>query len=658
VTDIAAPPALAFRRRSTLERLVLDPGLEIGAGGEAVVYGVPGDASLVAKLYHRPAIDRARKLGAMLAHPPAMPEGTATAWPADLLLDPGGRFAGFVMPRVEGPRLFEFYNPVSRRGVAPGFHAGLLHRAGRNLAAALDALHAAGYVVGDVNESNLLVSPADAAVTLVDADSLQVRDEETGTLYRSKVGKAEFTPPELQGVSFEDVDRTETHDRFGLAVLLYLLLMEGTHPFATRIDGDGEAMPVEERIRRGLFPHASTIDDCHPPRLSPRFHTLHPPLQALFLRAFADGHADPAARPSPAEWRDALEAAEAALAVCAANPLHRHAPHLDACPWCERTALLGGRDPFPPAGTAVARAPRPPRPRVAAPPPAAPAAMPAPTPAVAPAAAGDSLFGPSGLRHPVVWLASAGALVLQGSPFLTLVAIILALLAVNDLVAPGAANQGWWRRFNLFTLVVAAGLAVSLTLVTLMVRHANDPVSPPPGIEVSAPPAETFPDAGRGPLSPELQPLEDPLSVDDVTPFLVPELRSFSSRSSLEVMPEQMYPYDPGLANVDVRLLERRPRLANEADAAKALAISYAQNGGAIGAADTAEFWVRVEPAGDVVHSEVISATSPAMEAAVRATVSYLRYDPGMKDGLAYPAWVVQRFVIGPSPPDPSPVQP
>jgi len=36
MTDTAAPPALAFRRRSMLERLVLDPGLEIGAGGEAV----------------------------------------------------------------------------------------------------------------------------------------------------------------------------------------------------------------------------------------------------------------------------------------------------------------------------------------------------------------------------------------------------------------------------------------------------------------------------------------------------------------------------------------------------------------------------------------------------------------------------------------------
>ncbi|MFL5385814.1 MAG: hypothetical protein ACJ8GN_25140 [Longimicrobiaceae bacterium] len=643
MTDTAAPPALAFRRRSTLERLVLDPDLEIGAGGEAVVYGVPGDGSLVAKVYHHPTIERARKLAAMLDHPPALPEGTATAWPVDLLLDGGGRFAGFVMPRAEGPRLFEFYNPVSRRGAAPGFHAGLLHRAGRNLAAAFDALHAAGYVVGDVNESNLLVSPADAALTLVDADSLQVRDAETGTVHRSKVGKAEFTPPELQGVSFETVDRVEAHDRFGLAVLLYLVLMEGTHPFATRLDADGEAKPVEERIRRGLFPHASAVDDCHPPRLAPRFHTLHPPLQALFLRAFVEGHADPAARPSPAEWRDALDEAEAALAVCAANSLHRHPPHLAACPWCGRTALLGGRDPFPPAGTAVARAPRPPRPRprrVPAPPPAASPAPAAPSPGAAPgdALSLDDVFSPAGLGHPLVWLVGAVTLALLGG-ILSVVAGIAALIAVVALVR----TRG--RHFSAVTVQVAVWVALSVFMAAMVMSAVNYPEQPP--YPEQAPPASSV--GVRPPVDPALQPLADPLAVRDVAPFMVPDLRAASVTNTAEQMPEPVYPYDAGFSDVDVRLLDRAPRLVNEADAARALAISYARNGGwAEPKADTALVWLRVEPNGGVVYSQVISSTSDPMDAAAGTTVNYLRYEPGMKDGVAYPTWVVQRFVIVP----------
>ena len=120
MTDIAAPPALAFRRRLSGAPLALDPALEIGVGGEAREVGVPGDASLVAKLYHQPTLERARKLARMIEAPPALEGVAALAWPVDLLTRPnGGRFAGFLMPRAEGPRVFEFYNPVTRRAQAP-----------------------------------------------------------------------------------------------------------------------------------------------------------------------------------------------------------------------------------------------------------------------------------------------------------------------------------------------------------------------------------------------------------------------------------------------------------------------------------------------------------------------------------------------------------
>ena len=348
MAELLAPPPASplFRRRRTLEALALDPALGLGAGGEARVVAIPGDPSLVAKLYHHPTIGRARKLALMMEDPPRLDASSATlAWPADLLLDGRGRFAGFLMPRAEGPRVFEFYNPSTRRKTAPLCEYGLLHRAGANLAAAFDALHGRGYVVGDVNESNVLVG-AGGVVTLVDTDSFQVRDPGDGSVHRSGVGKPEFTPPELQGRPFGDFDRSPEHDRFGLAVLLFLLLMEGTHPFAGRMRSGGETPPVEERIRRGLFPHHGH-DAVLLPRMAPRFSLLHPGLRALFVRAFVDGHADPAARPAAAEWRDALDAARERLVECGHNPRHRHGSHLDACPWCERTALLGGRDPFP-----------------------------------------------------------------------------------------------------------------------------------------------------------------------------------------------------------------------------------------------------------------------------------------------------------------------
>lgn len=345
-------PAAAPRVRclDTGEWLALPPHLELGAGGEARVLAHPADPDRVVKLFHAPDAGRRPKLERMLADPPLGPGGAARgvrlAWPQALVEDEAGACRGFVMPRAEGTRAFELYNPVTRRTRAPHCDYALLHRAGWNLAAAFEALHAHGYVVGDVNESNVITA-GDGSVALVDTDSFGVPDG-AGGQHRCAVGKPEYTPPELQGTSFAEVDRGPEHDRFGLAVLLFQLLMEGTHPFAARFPGLAEAPPLAERIREGLFPYRGMWDlTAVPPRLAPPPEILHPGLRRLFHRCFVDGHADPAARPDPAEWRAALAEARAALVACDANPRHRFGAHLQGCPWCDRAALLGGRDPFP-----------------------------------------------------------------------------------------------------------------------------------------------------------------------------------------------------------------------------------------------------------------------------------------------------------------------
>jgi len=521
-----ASPTLVLRRRSSGAALALDPALEIGAGGEARVLRVPGEDGLVAKLYREPTLARAAKLARMIEAPPALEGGAAVAWPVDLLTDPnGGRFAGFLMPRAEGPRIFEFYNPVSRRHVAPLFDWGRMHRAGMSLAAAFDVLHGCGYVVGDVNESNILVSPEDASVTLVDADSFQVRDPRTGAVYRSGVGKAEFTPPELQGARFADVDRTPEHDRFGLAVLLYLLLMEGTHPFAQRFEeGDAEALPVEERIRRGLYPHASPDDDCRPPRMSPPIQTLHPGLQALFLRCFVQGHADPAARPTAAEWRDALARAGGELRRCDENPRHLFAGHIPFCPWCHRARLLQGRDPFP-VSVELARAtdPAPPvrlaprqpaRPAAAAPAPSrrVPILRPAPAPASpAVAATGQGtllewLVGPAALGNPLTWAPPVALILLPGAPVWIRLAILG--LAIVSTTCPGLYRRSLGRaappfRVTALTWVWMVALVLLWSILTGIAHgsSADADVQPPSSMPVSAgvapaPPATAAPAPG------------------------------------------------------------------------------------------------------------------------------------------------------------------
>ena len=41
--------------------------------------------------------------------------------------------------------------------------------------------------------------------------------------------KLDYTPPELQEQNFNQVDRASCHDNFALAILIFMLLMEGVH---------------------------------------------------------------------------------------------------------------------------------------------------------------------------------------------------------------------------------------------------------------------------------------------------------------------------------------------------------------------------------------------------------------------------------------------
>ena len=272
------------------------------------------------------------------------------AWPIDLLytLDGQQGVVGFLMPYVPRMRpLLEYYNPLTRRQQCPLFNYRYLHRTAHNLAAAMRALHARGYVIGDVNESNILVTDT-ALVTLVDTDSFQVRQSQNGIVYRCPVGKPEFTPPELQGRLFAHLDRAPEHDLFGLAVLIFQLLMEGTHPFAGVFLGHGDPPPYEARIAAGYFSYSRKRHGPYRPMPSaPSSAILHPTLQELFVRCFEDGHRQPCARPDAQTWQRALQEAENALVSCSVNDQHLYSNHLGSCPWCARTVRLKGRDPFP-----------------------------------------------------------------------------------------------------------------------------------------------------------------------------------------------------------------------------------------------------------------------------------------------------------------------
>ncbi len=346
------------RRLLTGEGARLTTRARLAEGGEGVLYAVetcdPVAGPLVAKIYHAPTADRARKLAAMVARPPENAVAVrprSLAWPIDLLCarrEDEARVVGFLMPRIEGRRpLADLLSPAARRRAFPSFTYRHLVCVARNLALVVGQLHECGYVIGDLNESNILVGD-DTLVTLVDTDSFQVQDPWRRRTFRCRVGRPELTAPELMGHPFGTTPRTVDQDAFSLAVLLFRLLMEGTHPFAAAWREAGEPPALESRIAKGQFTYGSQRGSLVPAPGAPPVWILAPQLRELFVACFERGHRAPAERPPARCWQAALDTTERGLAVCGASVRHWHSAHLRHCPWCQRAESLGGHDPFAP----------------------------------------------------------------------------------------------------------------------------------------------------------------------------------------------------------------------------------------------------------------------------------------------------------------------
>ena len=204
-----------------------------------------------------------------------------------------------------------------------------------NLSKAIEAIHYKNYVIGDLNELNVLVKSS-ALVSVIDTDSFQVRDK-NGQVYYCKVGKEDFTPPELLGVPLDKVDRLPEHDYFGLGVLIFRLLMEGYYPYTGILK---QNIPLNEPaqyycLKKGAFPYVNN-PIVGPPLMAPPFNILPREVRSLFLRCFVAGHKNLQARPSPHEWGQVLESAEKNLVACKSNKDHYYSRHLTQCPWCQR----------------------------------------------------------------------------------------------------------------------------------------------------------------------------------------------------------------------------------------------------------------------------------------------------------------------------------
>ena len=213
------------------------------------------------------------------------------------------------MQRVNGDEyhdLFKWMNPAARRinNLKCGITELLTMTA--KLAEAIGAIHSAGHVVGDINEKNVMANAA-GQVILVDCDSMQIKDHQTGKDFLCKKGRPEYTPPELQDTRFDHRLRTKDYDSFGLAVLAHKLLLRGLHPYQSMAaEAGGEAKKIGER----RFPFNETVRQEGKFRPSPNhlqaWCSTPYSIRDLFHRAFDTDWTDKHPRPEPEEWASTI----------------------------------------------------------------------------------------------------------------------------------------------------------------------------------------------------------------------------------------------------------------------------------------------------------------------------------------------------------------
>lgn len=321
----------------------------LGRGGEGSVFsvqgvelpGLPKANELVAKIYHDPTEgNRENKIAAMLKSPP---ESDSVAWPlASLSKD--GAFAGYLMVKLPSETYrswAELSNTKSRKQVSPDFDVRYAIVASENLGVAIKSIHEAGHCVGDVNESNILVS-SDSRIMIVDTDSAQIVDSD-GTIFPCTVGKQEYTAPELTRGSFRDLNRTFESDVYAYGVAIFQMLTGGAHPTDAKYSGDDDPPSTVEKIRAGVYP--GLVKTAPELQVVPRIPVAAIPTvyKNVIKKSLSVDAAD---RPSFSRILEVEASTRANLEQCTVNPKHWFDKRDKHCRWCENTKKPGSVDPW------------------------------------------------------------------------------------------------------------------------------------------------------------------------------------------------------------------------------------------------------------------------------------------------------------------------
>jgi serine/threonine protein kinase len=337
----------------------IDYSKQLGRGATATVYAARFKGKpCAAKIYHPDQPFPSEKVLAMLKHRSKLSEVenkddsstnkerlTTFAWPFAILSNDQGDDFGLLMPLLDLKSKFpldHFYDKILFKKLnAPEEAAiSLKIEIAANLSSAVANLHSFGHYFVDMKPQNIRVTVGSHEVTLLDCDGFSICGPK-GKRYSANLVSTDYIAPEVSRDNLPPKILGIEQDRYALAVIIFQLLNNGTHPFQGIPTGRVEVPPTnDEKAALGFYPHGTSQHPAIKPRPQSIHFLLDPGLRSLFDLAFIG---KPEERPTAEDWnsklRDLLESK--ALTRCAKEPNNfEHIRFRDLqCPACHLDSL-------------------------------------------------------------------------------------------------------------------------------------------------------------------------------------------------------------------------------------------------------------------------------------------------------------------------------
>ncbi len=320
-------------------------------GGEGDVYDVEGNPNLVVKIYNDKKRSKGKEFERLIKKIKIMCDicdqtiMSKAGWPQRVVYyddEP----VGFIMNKIQySDEIHLLFDSVDRKQYFKDNEWKFLFYVAYNLACAFKVLHDKGIVIGDVNERNFLIGNRANAqedgnydfkdngiVYSIDCDSFQIKN--TRGYFYCTVATNEYLPPELLSKDLHTTVRTPNHDNFGLAVMIFKIIMLGRHPYS----GTGTPGEIIKSISNGCYIYAKDArkKGIYPPKPIELYDTIYNSLNDEIKRLFEQAFSlkPNINRPTSEDWINALKRQIDNLAQCDKNESHFYNKDGE-CIWCK-----------------------------------------------------------------------------------------------------------------------------------------------------------------------------------------------------------------------------------------------------------------------------------------------------------------------------------